>query len=133
MSSSKSSITRDSHSKESKREDVGLGAGVCGGGAVHTFNTRFADSGTGSSPIHRIWQLPDQWSFHSGSLHPLLRSQLHLLASYWCPHVYWFIALKCGSAFDGTPITCNKSAVFFSFFFFKVNVFNLILVENLCT
>jgi len=50
---------RDSHGKESKGEDVGLGACICGGGAIYTLNTRFADSDAGSSPIHRIWQLQD--------------------------------------------------------------------------
>lgn len=34
-----------------EREDVGLGSGVCSGGAVRAVIARFADSGAGSQPI----------------------------------------------------------------------------------
>ncbi|KAB5520928.1 hypothetical protein DKX38_025247 [Salix brachista] len=90
---------RETHSKESKREDVGLGTGICGGGAVYTFNTRLADSDTGSPAISGVWQLSDQWSIHTGSLRPLLCSHLHFLVSCWCPRVCRFIAFECWPAF----------------------------------
>ncbi|KAJ6776967.1 hypothetical protein OIU74_001026 [Salix koriyanagi] len=53
-----------------------------------------ADSDTGSPAISRVWQLSDQWSFHTGSLRPLLCSHLHFLVSCWCPRVCRFIAFE---------------------------------------
>lgn len=76
-----------------KRNDVGLGTSVHCSNSVYTLNTWFADSGTGSSPIHRVRKLSDEWSFHTGSFYPLLCSHLHLLVSCWSPHVHWFIII----------------------------------------
>lgn len=72
--------------------DVGLGASVRGGGALHTTHAGVAHPGTGKAPIHRIRQLPDKWGFHTGSFHPLLRSHMHLLVSCWSPRVHGLVA-----------------------------------------
>ncbi len=78
--------------REQEGEDVGLGASVCRGGALHIAHAGVADSDTGEKPISRVWQLPDKWSFHTGSFHPLLCHYLHLLISSWYSHVHWLIA-----------------------------------------
>lgn len=67
------------------KKDVGLGTGVRGGGSVRTLDARASVSGARSQPVHRVWQLPNQWCVHIGSLHHLLVSNLHLPLSYWCP------------------------------------------------
>ncbi|PON95392.1 hypothetical protein TorRG33x02_089140, partial [Trema orientale] len=68
-------------------QDVGLGASFRGGGVVHTPNTGFVDSDSRQKQMRRVWQLSNEWSFHSGSFRPLFCSHLYLFVSRWSPHV----------------------------------------------
>lgn len=71
-----------------------MGSSVRVGGAVHSVDSRAADSDTWQKQDRRVREFPDQRCVHIGPCGSLLCSHLHLLVGYWDPHVHGFVISK---------------------------------------
>lgn len=80
-----------------KPEDVGLGPGVRGCGAVRAAVSGAADPDPGPEPVCGVWEFSDKWGFYTCSCYYLLCSYLHFLVSYWDSCVYGLMMVDASS------------------------------------